>query len=673
MDLISRAKRLVLGRAMRSDEQRAGMTRGQALPAFASDALSSNTYATQEVLVILAVGGFSLYQFGPYIAVAVAAVFFLIVAAYRNVVRQYPSGGADYEVAATNLGARPAAVVAAAMLVDFALTLAVSVAAALDNIVSLFPALDEARIPLALLLIALLALLNLRGLGEGSRFFAYSVYVFIAAIAMLAAVAVIRMASGDELRAESADYEVASPSIGLTGLALVLILTRAFSSGSIAVTGVESIGTAVPSFSRPRGQNAASTLVYLGITSMALFATITWLALATGVRVAEEPSQLIGLPEGQPQKTVMVQVSEAVFTNPIPVLLVTVATVLILAAAGNSAYRSFSVLSSILARDGFLPKQLLARGDRLVYSNGILLLTLAAAILVAVLGVQVNDLIQLYIVGVFLALTLGQAGMVRHWSRVMDSSAVPVAERSRARRARWLALLTQFVTGAVLVVELLSKFTRGAWIVVIAIPVLYLMMMAVRRHYQRVTVELAAEDEIKMTLPSQVTALILVSRIHKPTLRAIAYARATRPTTLEAITVAVDKGEAEALVAEWQRRDIPVPLRVLESPYREINRPVIEYVARLRRQSPRHLVSIYVPEYVVAHWWERLLHNQSAARLKRRLLMFPNVVVVSVPWQLVSGESEIMDQGVPPPTGGITGVTGVMPVVNPNRPPPRSR
>lgn len=663
--VIDRTKRVLLGRALRSQgSAEDGFSLREALPVFSSDALSSNAYATQELLMVLALGGLSAYAMGPWVALLVVLVFTVIVFAYRFVVREYPSGGGDYDVARVNLGERAGAVVAAAVLVDYALTMAVSLSAVMANVVSVLPQLDPQRAQVAIGLLILLALLNLRGLRHSHPWFIVSTYSFVAVILLTAVVAAIRSMLGEDITAESADWQLAQEG-SLSGLAMLLVVARAFSSGSIAVTGVEAIGTGVPSFARPRGRRAAQALVVLGALSMLLFVAITWLAFATRAKVAEVDSALIGLPAGTPQQTLVVQIAAAVYENSFAVALVVLATLLILVAAANSSLRSFTFFGSILARDGLLPRQLHTRGDRLAFSNGILLLTAGAIVLVWVYEARVTELIPLYIIGVFVALTLGQVGMVRHWTRLLRYPMPPEEIRS-VRRARALANFTALLSAVVLGTALVSKFTHGAWVVAIAVPVLYLMMRGIQHHYESVQAELAAPDEgADMVLPPRVSAIVLVSRIHKPTLRAIAYARATRPTTLEAVAVAVDPDETRALVREWERREIPVPLRVLDSPYREMNRPVLEYITSMRRESPRDLIAVYIPEYTVAHWWEKFLHNQSPARLRRRLITYPNVTLVSVPWQMATQTPETYGgQPVPPNTGGITGSTGVLPRID---------
>lgn len=629
-------KRVFVGRALRSDRiEGTLLPKRIALPVFASDALSSNAYATQEILVVLALGGYSLYAAGPWVAAAVILMFFVVVASYRQNVHAYPGGGGDYEVVSRNLGPRWGVFVASALLVDYTLTVAVSISSAVANLGSVFPIIEEHAPWWAVGIVVVITLINLRGVRESGTLFAIPTYAFMIAIAALVITAVVRIIGGADLRAESADWDIQSEGT-FVGVALVFLVARAFSSGTTALTGIEAIANGVPSFRKPKSKNAATTLLLLGLISMSMFAAITWLALITGVKVTDNDAELIGLPEGQTQKTVIVQVGEAVFGSfDLAVIVLSLATALILALAANTAFNGFPVLGSILARDGYLPRQLHTRGDRLSYSNGIIALAVFAVILIVAFQADVSSLIQLYIIGVFVAFTLSQVGMLRHWNRELRS-VTDESERKRMKRSRAINGLGFVMTGCVLVIVLVTKFLQGAWIVVIAMPLVFLFMQAIHRHYDRVRDELAVGDEEHVGLPSRVHGIVLIAKLHKPALRALAYARATRHDTLEAVTVQVDRAETVALQRDWERRQIPVTLRVLDSPYREVTRPVLDYVRRLRRESPRDLVTIYVPEYVVSHWWEQFLHNQSALRLKARLLFLPGVMVVSVPWQLAT-------------------------------------
>jgi amino acid transporter len=631
-------KRLLFGRALHTNQLgETLLPKRIALPVFASDALSSNGYATQEILLVLSLGGFALFQWAPWVAAAVVLVFMVVVASYRQNVHAYPSGGGDYEVVSTNLGPRAGVFVASALMVDYVLTVAVSISSAVANAASAVPFIGDHTVTIALGLVVVLALMNLRGVRESGTAFAIPTYLFILGIFSMLVWAAIRMASGDVLRAESAGWEIVAEN-SYTGLALLFLVARAFSSGTTALTGIEAISNGVPAFRKPKSRNAATTLLLLGLIATSMFAGITWLAVQTQVKIGESDDLLIGLPEGQAQKTVIVQVANAVFSEfTLMAVFVAATTALILVLAANTAFNGFPVLGSILARDGYLPRQLHTRGDRLAFSNGIISLAALAALLIYVYQANVSALIQLYILGVFVSFTLSQLGMIRHWTRHLRTETDREA-CARMRRSRAVNAVGFVMTGSVLVIVLLTKFTRGAWIVCIAMPLIYLVMRAIHSHYEKVAGELTAGDQEVVTLPSRVHAIVLVSKIHKPTLRALAYARATRPTFLEAVTVDVDDAATRRLSEDWDRRNIPVPLKVLDSPYREITRPIVEYVRGLNRTSPRDLVTVYVPEYVVGHWWEQLLHNQSALRLKTRLLFSPGVMVVSVPWQLLSSE-----------------------------------
>jgi hypothetical protein len=421
-------------------------------------------------------------------------------------------------------------------------------------------------------------------------------------------------------------------------LLVLLLAMRAFASGCTALTGVEAVSNGVPHFQPPKSRNAAATLAIMGALTVTMFAGITTLALASHVHVAHDPAQLVGAPQGYEQRTVIAQVAGAVFGgyDAVGFFAVQAFTAAILILAANTAYNGFPILASILGADGFLPRQFARRGDRLVFSNGIVILALLAGLLIWAFDASTTRLIQLYIIGVFVSFTLSQVGMVRHWTRGLRH-APGGAERRRMHRARVINAVGAVFTALVLVIVLVTKFLHGAYIVVIAMPALYLLMRAIRHHYDTVAAELRPSPA-GVTLPSRIHAVVLVSRLHTPTLRALAFARAIRPSTLVAVTVRTNPAETDELLREWAARDVPVPLTVLDSPYREVTFPVLEYVRKIRRESPRDVVCVFVPEYVVGHWWEHLLHNQSALRLKARLLFQPGVMVTSVPWQLGSAE-----------------------------------
>jgi len=444
------------------------------------------------------------------------------------------------------------------------------------------------------------------------------------------------------LPAESSAYHLeATPGNGaLSGFALVFLLLKAFSSGCAALTGVEAISNGVPAFRKPKSKNAATTLLMMASIAVTMFMGIIYLAHLTGTQMAENPAeQLIGAPENYHQKTVLAQISEAVFSNFTPgFYFVAGTTGLILVLAANTAFNGFPVLGSILAQDRYLPRQLHTRGDRLAFSNGIVLLAGAAILFIVAFGADPNRLIQLYIVGVFVAFNMSQSGMIRHWTRLLKTETDP-KKRARMQRSRAINTFGLVMTMAVLIVVLATKIGH-AWIAIALMVVLFVMMKAIRRHYDSVNAELkAAEEAADVAPPTRVHAVVLVSKLHKPALRALAYAQLSRAHILEAVTVNVDPADTAALRKEWDERGIEVPLKVLDSPYREITGPVLEYVKNLRRDSPRDVVAVYIPEYVVGHWYEHLLHNQSALRLKARLLFRPGVMVTSVPWRLGSAEA----------------------------------
>ncbi len=627
----SRARRIVLGRQMASEQiGETLLPKRLALPVFASDALSSNAYAVQEILVILSLAGFAFYSYTPGIAAAVVVVFAIVVMSYRQNVRAYPSGGGDYSVVSENLGPRAGVFAASALLVDYMLTVAVSISAASANIASAVPVLAPWIVPMAVVLIIAVTVVNLRGVRSTGAASAVPAYLFIAAIFTMMIVAAARLASGDEMRAESADWVIQAETAVPTGFALAFLLARAFSSGTTALTGVEAISTGVPAFQEPKARNAATTLLLLGAVSMTMFAGIVWLALETGVKVTATPETLLGLPDGEQQKTVIAQVAQAVFSGaPVAALVVSAATALILVMAANSAFNGFPMLGSILAADGYLPRQLRARGDRLAFSNGIIMLASAAALLVVAFGADVSRIIQLYIVGVFVAFTLSQLGMVRYWTRRMRGR--HGRERLQMQGNRLVNVTGLLLTGLVLVVVLVSKFAYGAWVVCVALPTLFLLMISIRRHYDTVDRNTSVGDSPRVTLPSRVHAIVLVARLDSPTLRALRYAAAQRPTVLEGVHVDAAGSGGKELAQEWERRGIDIPLRLVASPYREVTRPVIEYVDGLRRASPRDLVMIYVPTFRAGRWWENLLHEQTALRLRTRLSRLPGVMVASVP------------------------------------------
>ncbi|MEP7089986.1 MAG: APC family permease [Nocardioidaceae bacterium] len=640
------AKRILLGQKLRSSQLgETLLPKRIALPVFASDALSSVAYAPDEVFIMLSVAGVSAYAWSWKIAILVAVVMLTVVASYRQNVHAYPSGGGDYEVATVNLGQTAGVTVASALLVDYVLTVAVSISSGVQNAGSAIGFVSGHEAFWASVLVLVLAALNLRGVRESGTFFAIPTYGFMAGVLGMGIWGAVRSLHGTLPDVESAQFHLikADGYEGhITTIALVFLLARAFSSGCAALTGVEAISNGVPAFRKPKSRNAATTLLLLGTVAVTMLLSIIFLARTMNLRFVD-PHDLsrLRMPDGSPlpagydEHTVIAQIARGVFDNFTPGFYFVIAmTGIILVLAANTAFNGFPVLASILARDGYLPRQLGSRGDRLAYSNGILILALMAIALVVAFDAEVTRLIQLYIVGVFVSFNLSQLGMIRHWTRLLKTE-TDHSERRRMFRSRAINTFGLAMTAVVFVVVLLTKFLAGAWIAILAMGTFFMLMRSIRKHYDNVGRELTVEADDQV-LPTRVHAIVLVSKVHKPTMRALAYAKASRPNVLEAVLVDADSTSTARIMEEWDERRIDVPLKVLYSPYREILRPIVDYVRSIREANSRGVVAVYIPEYVVGRWWEQVLHNQTALRLKGRLLFMPGVMVTSVPYQLHS-------------------------------------
>lgn len=641
-------KRWIIGQPLTSQNLDAQLLpKRMALPIFASDALSSVAYAPQELLMILMLGGLSFLAFAPWIAACVVILLIVVVLSYRQLIRAYPSGGGDYEVASKNLGEKAGVVVAAALLVDYVLTVAVSVASGVDNIISALPFLNPGRVWLAVGFVVLIIVINLRGVREASTVFAIPTYVFIASVVIMIATGLIRVLLGDSPVATSAAFTVqAEP---LTQAATILLILRAFSSGCSALTGVEAVSNGVPAFRRPKVGNAKTTLALMGTIAATLFVGLVTLALISGVQYAENPCHLIGFDCTQPQPSLMAQLATATFgANSIPFFIVQAATACVLLLAANTAFNGFPLLGAVLARDGYAPKGLNTRGDRLVFSNGMILLGAGAIAILVVFQANLTTLIQLYIIGVFVSFTLGQIGMVRHWLRTLRGmrDSLPVGASSEhaavfTRHEAWKGLVINSVgaamTSAVLIVVTVTKFTHGAWLVFLAIPVLAILMVGVHRYYRDVDAEIAVDDAPHFGATGDV-AIIMVSRLQKPVLKAIDYALAAAHATTIAVHVSTDDAATRRLMREWEEHSIPVQLVVVESPYRTYAAPVAAFIKAYREKHGPSVVTVYLPQYIVGHWWESLLHNRRARRMAQQLMMLHGVTITLVPWLLDSSE-----------------------------------
>ncbi len=633
------AKRILIGEPLTSEELEGQLLpKKMALPIFASDALSSVAYAPQELLMILLIGGTAFLAFSPWVAAAVVALLIVVVLSYRQLIKAYPSGGGDYEVARTNLGEKAGVVVAAALLVDYVLTVAVSVASGVDNIISALPDLDPWRVELAVGFVVLIIVVNLRGVREASTAFAIPTYLFIGSVMIMIVTGLVRWMLGDAPIAESAQFAVQAED--LSQAAVILLILRAFSSGCSALTGVEAVSNGVPAFRHPKVRNAQTTLVLMGSIAILMFAGLTLLALVAGVHYSENPCHLIGFDcESAVQPSLMAQVAAATFGGgSIPFFIVQAATAAVLLLAANTAFNGFPLLGSVLARDGYAPKALNTRGDRLVYSNGMIILGLVAVVVLIVFQARLTTLIQLYIIGVFVSFSLGQLGMVKHWRRELRLlSRKAVADRRAAAVGLFINALGATFTIVVLVIVTITKFTHGAWLVFLAIPVLSFLMVGVHRYYRDVEHEITMDDQAHFGSSGDV-AIVLVGRLQKPVVKAIDYALAAKHDKTLAVHIAVTADDAREVQDDWEFHHMPVPLLVIESPYRQYAAPLAQFITKYRKKHGSSVVTVYLPQYIVGHWWESLLHNRRARRIAQQLMLVHGVQITLVPWLLDSSE-----------------------------------
>ena len=653
---VESAKRVLIGRPIRSKAAaRQLLPKRLALPIYASDALSSVAYAPDEILLTLALAGSLALIKSVWVGVVVACVLAVVVLSYRQTVHAYPSGGGDYEVVTTNLGPSWGLLVASALLVDYVLTVAVSISSGANYLTTIFPGLRGSEVPIAVGLIIFLTLVNLRGTREAGTAFAIPTYAYMIAIAVMISVGFVRLFMGNLPMADSAAYDIHAASShldGLTGLGGVFLLMRAFSSGCAALTGVEAISNGVPNFKRPKSRNAGITLLMLGGIAASMMISILVLARHTGLQMVDDTSMVYLHGSAQPDvhfAPVISQLASTIFGDgSLLFIFVTAVTGFILILAANTAFNGFPTLASVLSRDSFLPRQLYKRGDRLSYSNGIMALAVGASALVILFDASVTRLIQLYVVGVFVSFTLSQLGMIRHWNKRLR---LPQngSERSKVLRSRSVNIIGFMMTGFVLAVVLVTKFTHGAWITVLLIALVFTIQRLIRRHYDTIRGQLRVEDwHSRRALPSRVRALVLVSNLSKPSMRAIATARAQAPINLEIVSVVSDLEEEKHIRREWKESGLPVPLTLVASPFRDITQVVISYVRSRRQRSPEEMLVVYIPQFLVRHWWENILHNQMALRLSRSLLRIPGVVLTIVPWKLgediqVDGRQSVND------------------------------
>jgi amino acid transporter len=608
---------LLIGRPLATAEQaQERLSKLKALAVFSSDNLSSSAYATEEILLVLILAGTGSLGYSVPIALAIACLAAIVVTSYVQLVRAYPGGGGAYAVTKENLGRSTSLAIGSTLFVDYILTVAVSTAAGVAAITSALPELYSARIEIAVGFVTLLTIGNLRGIRESGSLFAIPPYVFILSFGAMLGIGLVRLLLGDDLQAATQSRALEE---GTQALTLFLIL-RAFSSGAAALTGIEAIADGVPSFKPPEARNAAITLVWMAGILSAFFVGTTILATQFDVVPAED-------------RTVVSQIAATVFGEGPFFYLVQIATAMILVLAANTAFAGLPTLASVMARDRVMPTQFAFRGDRLAFSNGILLLGVASSAVLVLFDADTHKLIPLYAFGVFVAFTLSQAGMVVHWRRL--------------RTPHWriyLALnaLGMVVTGVVAVIVGATKFEDGAWLSMIAMAVLYVMLWQITRHYEDSNDQLGvglsdpaavAEAFYGVSAGRSQTVIVPVDQINRAVLRTVAYAR-TLSQQAVAVYVTDERDVGEAFRQRWEDSVPDVPLIILESPYRSLIEPLMAYIESMDRANAEQSVTVVLPEYVVKRFWHRALHNQLSVRLKKALASRPNTVIVEVPYHL---------------------------------------
>lgn len=613
--LISGVRRRLLGPPISSAselEQRVNIPRGLAI--FASDNISSSAYATEEMMRVLAVAGFSALALTLPITLAVMVVLAVVITSYVQVIRAYPSGGGSYVVSHENLGPIAGLVAAGSLLTDYILTVAVSISAGVAAITSAFPELYDFRVSIAIGVIALMTLINLRGLREAGNIFAVPTYAYVVCILIVLAIGMGRYLTGNLPVHEPPPSWVAD--LGTESIGIMLVL-RAFATGSVGLSGTEAVSNGVPVFRKPEVRNAQLTLVLMGTLFGTIFFGLGF--LARHLKIVPDPDEV---------QTVTSLVTSEIVGDGAFYLIVQFSTALILLLAANTAFNGFPILASILAKDQYLPRAFSYRGNRLAYTAGILMLSIVAGLLVWIYEASVTGLIPLYTVGVFLAFTLSQAGLVRHWLHNRDF-----------KGWQWRLVINATgatVTGVVAIVVGVTKFLLGAWMVLVLIPILVWVMWNIHAHYRRVQLSELAEPEYPID-PEDVSirAIVPISNLRLPARQAIAYAHAiASEDQVTTVHITDDPEQAEQIRQEWRSLDLPGQFVVIESPYRSLLGPLMTYVEAVAEIQPKATITVVLPEYVPRHWWEHLLHNQTAFRLKAALLFQPKLVVTSVPYHM---------------------------------------
>ncbi len=618
----ARVKQFLIGRPLSNEEEPGErLPKKKALAIFSSDAISSSAYATEEIILafLLAGVGGAAFNLSIQVSLAIGALLAIVAFSYRQVCIAYPMGGGSYSVSKANFGRHASLVAAAALLIDYTLTVAVSTSSAVEQIASAVPAMDPWRIEMGLLAIGLITLGNLRGLREAGNIFALPTYLFLGSAFLMIGTGVFRIVvAGDTGPLPS--QEVIQATRETAENVGILVLLRAFASGAVALTGTEAIATGVPAFKRPEAKNAARTLMAMAIILGTLFVGITFLATSFHILPIEEPRQ-----------TVIAQIARHVYGETAGFYLFQAFTALLLFLAANTSYNAFPRLAAVLAEDGFIPRQFAFRGDRLAFSTGILLLGVVAGIVVIGAGGSTHALIPLYAVGVFIDFTIAQSGMVRHW----------ISNGGQGWRYR-LAInaVGAMLTGVVAIVVTSVKFTSGAYLIVIMIPTLVGIMLFIRHQYDGQAIELGVRDDLVFDRTHREQRVVIpVNGINRAVVQAVMFGRslASDPSLLQAVFVTTDLEEAGHLRERWERQLPGVPLVVVESPYRALVGPMVTYLDVLDlawppdREAPTTIVVL--PEYVARHWWDRLLYNQAARRLKAALVGREHTVIADVPYR----------------------------------------
>lgn len=628
-----------------------------ALPLFGADGISSVAYAADQMILTLAAAGASALAFSPWIGLGVAMVGLLVIGTYRYNINQIASEG-DIQLVHRKLGALPSIVMGASSLMDYMLTVAVSMSSASSFLVALYPQIQDWRTHIAVLLIVALTLFALRGVQLLGKIAYWPLYVFLALLGATLIVGWIRAATGTLPLAESATYVIAPEyhDHALEGLALVLLLARSFSAGVVAFSGVSTISNSVKYFRRPKKYNAAVTMMLMGLITSVLLVSLLGFAAATRVHMVHDTTRFLFIDGHAPgeyfhQKPALYQVALAIYQGvPFFAQLLVFATVGVLIIASLTAFTGFPVIASSLADYQYLPVFFRSMESRGLYANGVLALSAFSIFLTTVFGSDVYSLIQLYIVGMCLSMVLVQLAVVRYRMRLLRITLAQMPRRALLRDIA-VSVVGVVVTAAVLVIVVVTKFAAGAWLSLGMIALMVGGMVVTRRHYDAVDaaldIPLNAESVADVAaLPSRVHAIVYVERVRRPAVRALSYARAGRPSTIEALTVNNDRAALEVVKKRWYALGIPVPLSVIDSPYRDTVEAVVSYIRRRRKKSPRDILVVYLPEFVVEHWWQRILHRRTVRRLKQALLHEPGVMTATVPWAMHEDEvyDEIFDQ-----------------------------